>query len=249
MEINMNCVSCKLSSLIKKYNIHSHDCWEIVCQLEGSVKTQVGDKTFTFSAGEVMIIPPNVMHKGSSDGFFKDLSLTAYGMELKDFEVLTDSDGEIASMLSVIARLYIEHNGNYKPVADSLAQAVCQLIKYKIGFSTSSPLVEQVKKEIYDNFSNPDFDLAATISKTNFDKDYFRRCFKKETGKTPYEYLVDIRINNAKQLLADSKHISVGAIAQSSGFSDSLYFSTCFKKHTGLCPLAYRKKFTNGSAQ
>ena len=152
MEINMNCVSCKLSSLIKKYNIHSHDCCEIVCQLEGSVKTQVGDKTFTLSKGEVMIIPPNVMHKGRSDDFFKDISLTADGMDLNDFEVLSDCDGEIASMLSIIAHLFIERNGNYKPVVDSLAQAVCQLIKYKIGFSTCTPAVEQVKREIYNNF-------------------------------------------------------------------------------------------------
>jgi len=243
----MNCVSCRSSAFIKKYNTHSHDLTEIVCQLGGSVKTQVGDKTFILSKGEVMIIPPNVMHKGSSDDFFKDISLTADGMDLNDFEILSDCDGEIASMLSIIARLFIERHGNYKPVVDSLTQAVCQLIKYKIGFSTCTPAVEQVKREIYDNFSDSDFDLAATLSKANFDKDYFRRCFKKETGKTPLEYLTEIRINNAKQLLADNKHISIGAVAQSCGFSDSLYFSTCFKKHTGLSPLAYRKNcFTNG---
>ena len=246
-EIIMNCESCRISSPIKKYKSHTHDYLEIVCQLEGSAETRVGDKSFTFSEGEVMIIPPNVPHRGCSSEPFKDLSLEIRQTDLNEFRVLTDYGSEIVSLISIIAKLYMEQSGNYEPVVDSLIEALCQLIKYRTGSSQGSPSVEWVKKEIYDNLSNTDYDLAATIAKTGFDKDYFRRCFKKETGKTPVKYLTDIRINNAKQLLADSKPITVGAIAQSCGFADSLYFSTCFKKNVGLSPLAYRKSILSSN--
>ena len=116
--------------------------------------------------------------------------------------------------------------------------------KHELGYSSRFPAVEQVKKEIYDNLSNPDFDLASVIFKTGFDKDYFRRVFKKETGKTPLQYLTDIRIIRTKQLLADKKLFSIISIAENCGFSDSLYFSTCFKKHVGCSPSEYRKRIT-----
>ena len=243
----MNCEFCNISLPIKKYETHTHDCPEIVCQLEGSAETQVGSKSFTFSAGEVMIIPPHVPHRGHSDELFKDLSLIIHKTDLNEFRVFTDYNGEIVSLISVIARLCIEQSDNYETVVNSLTESVCQLIKYRTGSSQGSPSVEWVKKEIYDNLSNTEYDLSATVAKTGFDKDYFRRCFKKETGKTPNRYLTDMRINNAKQLLADSKPITIGAIAQSCGFSDSLYFSTCFKRNVGRSPLAYRKSILSSN--
>ena len=244
----MEILSCKSSLPINKYNLHSHKAWEIVCQLEGEVITQVGEKSFTLSPNEIMLIPPNLPHKGYSNGIFRDMSLCADGLDFNGFEIIKDYRGEIASVISIISRLFTEQEGDYKPAVDSLIKAVCQMIKHRIGSSSDSPAVEQIKKEIYENLSNPDFSLSAAISKTGFDKDYFRRRFKRETGKTPTQYLTDMRIVNAKQLLADNKLFSIESIAHSCGFSDNLYFSTCFKKHVGLSPLAYRKKLLKDTA-
>ena len=237
----MEFLSCRISSPIKKYSPHSHTNWEIVCLLEGEVKTQVGDKRFTLTAGQVMLIPPNVTHSGSSNDFFIDTSLVASGIDFNGFEIITDHRGDITSLLFMIFRICTEQEGDFKPVVDSLTSALCQMIKHELGSSSGSPAVEQIKKQIYENLSNQDFSLAAAISETGFDKDYFRRRFKQETGKTPTQYLTDMRIVNAKQLLADNKLFSIESIAHSCGFSDSLYFSTCFKKHVGVSPLAYRK--------
>ena len=101
--------------------------------------------------------------------------------------------------------------------------------------------MERVKRAIYDNISNCDFKPSVAIAASGFDKDYFGRLFKRETGKSPVQFLTDLRIAQAKRLLKDPKQFSVEVIAHSCGFSDALYFSTCFKKHVGLSPLAYRK--------
>jgi ABC-type Fe3+-hydroxamate transport system substrate-binding protein len=68
--------------------------------------------------------------------------------------------------------------------------------------------------------------------------DYYSRAFKKKVGKSPMEYLTEIRINQAKQSLVLSRD-SFRTIAHSVGFSDEFYFSRKFKAATGRSPSAY----------
>lgn len=74
--------------------------------------------------------------------------------------------------------------------------------------------------------------------------DYYSRAFKKKVGKSPMEYLSDIRINQAKQLLMMS-HDTLRSIAHQVGFSDEFYFSRKFKAVTGNSPTAYVSKIKN----
>lgn len=65
------------------------------------------------------------------------------------------------------------------------------------------------------------------------------RCMKKEYQMTPNQILTDIRIKNAKKLLADPS-FSCADIAEMVGFSSSAYFSKIFKQHVGISPQEYR---------
>ena len=237
----MNLVSCRQSLPIRKYKAHAHSTWEIVCLVNGEVTTCVGEKVLTLSEGEIMLIPPNTVHKGSSDSTFIDMSLCV-DVNFEKFAVIKDYRGDIASVMAIIIRLCTERALGYETVANSLTVAVCEMIRKELGFSSGFPAVEQIKKEIYENLSNSEYDLSAAISRTGFDKDYFRRRFKAETGKTPTQYITYIRIVRAKQLLRDEKMFSITAVANNCGFADNLYFSTCFKKHVGVSPLNYRKQ-------
>ena len=238
----MRKIQCKMSVPIKNYNLHSHKEWEIICQIYGEVITTVGDKTLILKKGDILLIPPRVKHKGASEKEFCDLSLRADDMEFSKLCVIHDTRGDVVTLISMILRLLTEKQGEYMTVADSLIESLTKMINHEIGVTTDSPAIEQVKKEMFDNYCDPAYHLAESIAKTGFDKDYFRRCFKDATGKTPNQHLTDLRINRAKQLLSDNKMFSVASIAENCGFSDSLYFSTCFKKHVGVSPLNYRKK-------
>ena len=87
-----------------------------------------------------------------------------------------------------------------------------------------------------------EFEVTRGMEQTGFDKDYLRRCFKKEVGKTPLEYLTSLRMEQAKTLLIQQTFSGVEAVATACGFSDPFYFSTCFKRHVGTSPLQYRKQ-------
>jgi AraC-like DNA-binding protein len=66
---------------------------------------------------------------------------------------------------------------------------------------------------------------------------YLGRIFKNVTGKAPIDYLIDIRINKAKNLLLDG--LSVSETSHLVGFNDIYYFSRAFKKHEGISPSAF----------
>lgn len=72
------------------------------------------------------------------------------------------------------------------------------------------------------------------------DKYYFITPFKEYTGYSPHAYRTMIKIEKAKQLLADTTMTNC-QIAAFLGYKDSLYFSRIFKKYTGISPYAYKQ--------
>lgn len=76
----------------------------------------------------------------------------------------------------------------------------------------------------------------------NISESTFNRRFKKETGKTPIEYLIEVRINHAKIMLR-RKNLPVTEIALRCGFSSSAHFTSCFQQRTGHTPSEYRSLY------
>ncbi len=70
---------------------------------------------------------------------------------------------------------------------------------------------------------------------------YFHRIFTKTIGRTPYRYILDKRLTEAKKLLLTSD-LSCLDIAQKTGFSSQSYFNYTFKKETGITPVKYKKQ-------
>ena len=71
---------------------------------------------------------------------------------------------------------------------------------------------------------------------------YFKRIFKNETGKTPYQFLTEIRIEKAKAMLKN-KESAIYEVARLCGFVNQGNMSTIFKKQTGISPSEYRKLY------
>jgi len=73
---------------------------------------------------------------------------------------------------------------------------------------------------------------------------YFRRCFLEKHGTTPKQFLIDIRIDRAKQLLTDG-FLKINIIAENCGFSNPYHFCRIFKQRTGLTPTEFMQKKQN----
>jgi YesN/AraC family two-component response regulator len=89
------------------------------------------------------------------------------------------------------------------------------------------------------------YDEDLTVKKLAYkfaiNPNYFSTLFKKEIGKTIIEYITDIRIQHACDLLRETE-VSAAQIAQSIGYQDPQYFYRVFKKKVGKTPLEYRNE-------
>lgn len=83
--------------------------------------------------------------------------------------------------------------------------------------------------------------LNQLASIANMSVSTFLRVFKKETGKTPKEYLNEIRIMHAKRLLLRPEY-TVSEVAIDCGFNSTSYFTSCFNKSLGITPSLYRQQ-------
>lgn len=100
-------------------------------------------------------------------------------------------------------------------------------------------LLLTAKRFIDKNYAK-NLDLNTIAEQVNLSPIYFHKLFKAFTGKTPHDYLSDVRLTHAKHLLAFTQK-SIEDIALSSGFSSQAYFNAFFKKEMHITPTQYRK--------
>lgn len=102
--------------------------------------------------------------------------------------------------------------------------------------------IRMAKQYINENY-NAELSLEGVSSYIGFNPAYFSYLFKKETGKNFMEYVMEIRIQNAKQFLIQTDK-DLSDIAMEVGYMDLKYFSKLFKKITGLNPSEFRKLYS-----
>lgn len=105
----------------------------------------------------------------------------------------------------------------------------------------SSSVVEKAKEYIGNRY-NKDVSLDDVSREVNISPYYFSKIFKEETGVNFIEYLTNIRIEKAKELLQDTEY-SMKEICSMVGYSDPNYFSRSFKKNVGVTPTEYKEGF------
>lgn len=70
---------------------------------------------------------------------------------------------------------------------------------------------------------------------------YLIRLFNRFLGLSPYRYLLNARLNRAKELLAGRPGLEIQQVAAAVGYQDASHFIAAFKQATGLTPLAFRR--------
>lgn len=107
------------------------------------------------------------------------------------------------------------------------------------------PMDEQFMQKVMafleENMDNQELEIEDFASHLCLGRTVFYRKLKSIVGLTPVEFVREIRIKRAVQLIENSDY-TFSQVAYMTGFSDPKYFSKCFKKIVGLTPTEYRQK-------
>lgn len=107
---------------------------------------------------------------------------------------------------------------------------------------SGSRTVYEVKKYIKQHFFEEALSIKLMADNVYLTPTYLSALFKKETGKTISEYIVEVRIEKSKEYLKDNR-LKLFEVAKNVGYSEANYFAKVFKKLTGLTPSEYRERF------
>lgn len=127
-------------------------------------------------------------------------------------------------------------------ISCKINQILCELFGISSNNATMNPRtlspVDHAINYMKTHFKHP-ISLEDISKEVGLSPYYFTRIFKKETGRTPYDYLIALRINESKYLLKSSSML-IKEIAFDTGFNSQSNFMSCFKKATGYTPSTFR---------
>ena len=101
---------------------------------------------------------------------------------------------------------------------------------------------------IDEHYADHDLTMDDVASHVHMSPSYFSVMFKQETGLAFTNYLIALRIRKSKELIRNS-NLKIYEIATRSGYDTAAYYSTAFKKETGMSPSEYKKKYLATRAQ
>ena len=147
------------------------------------------------------------------------------GLKREDQYIVTEAAGQLsvrAYLMLILAGLQRAHLlSNEMHIPNPKAEALKQVLNY---------IEQHYTEKIY---------IRELAHLMNLNEQYFSRFFKKVIGKTPVEYINDVRIRHAANLLKNTTD-PILDVALASGFGNVGNFIEIFKRQTGQKPLEYR---------
>lgn len=249
---------------------HSHPQYELYYLLSGSRNYFIEDRVYPIQGGDLVLVNANTLHKtidSSSD--YHERILIEFDSHVFD-SLLIDPKGialfQIFRCETCLFRLNIEQKSRLESrlfqlidsckKEESPLQLPAQIHLLDIMllihvFSTQSkPLIyehpsklhktiSEIIEYIHHHYQN-ELSLELLSQTFSLSKVYISRSFKQITGFSYIEYLNDVRIREAKRLLAESK-LSIEEISSRTGFYSSTHFGRIFRSISGITPGKWRK--------
>lgn len=110
--------------------------------------------------------------------------------------------------------------------------------------NAENEFIKKIREVVEANFSNSDFSVEKLCKLVYMSHSQLHRKLEALTDYSPNHFIRMVRLNKAKELLADPSN-SISSVALESGYNDPSYFARIFKQETGLTPQEWRNKTRN----
>lgn len=149
-------------------------------------------------------------------------------------------NGEIFSLLVAYDAINKGSSHEHRAKNELLLNCLLLILQERAASQKHHPLTQTILAYIHQHFSER-ITLKQIGELTFFSPIYCDTVFKNDMGVSIIEYVLSLRIENAKEQLMEEE-LSIKEIAESVGFHDHNYFSRVFKKRVGLTPSDYRQR-------
>lgn len=245
---------------------HQPDHHEINCNITGQLVTQkisATGKLVTMRGGEGNIC---LTPAGQPVSAYWQKPLDNLGIFLEpEFVRETAAENHLGSsfefveiykkedpLIAPLGQALLDEAASENPMGKLYAESLIQTLTLHIlrSYSTASAIIEsshgglsgyklRTVKEFIDANLEDDLGLAEIAAVANLSQFHFARAFRKSIGVTPQQYLMERRIERAKQLLAKND-LPIVEISLLTGFKNQSHFTTLFRKFTNLTPKTWR---------
>ncbi len=219
------------------------DHWLIHFVVSGSGIFRIKDKTYKLKPGEMFVIPPyeETYYEADSENpwyyiWIGFTSKSALPKQLPDTILCPDAINIFNSM---------KNCSNFSDGKSAyLSARLWDLFAMLLGTeNTQHDHVDKALEYIHSEYMK-DISVGTIAKRLNLDRTYFSVIFKKKTGVSPKQYLLNYRMNTAASLLTKKK-TNISVIAYSVGYSDIYVFSKMFKRHFGVSPSEYAQQYAH----
>ena len=249
---------------------HDHDFTEFTYILSGKGKYKVNGTVYPVEAGDFIMCNPGVKHNnivinpkeptveffaGFTDFHFKNMPPNS--IVLKDGGYILHTTAELKQEISkhcyeMLAENEANKPGKYFMLKTHLMQILLLILRdlsdvdnskqksYNFESYNKSYAVKKIITYLNENYAHK-ISLEQIAKNMYLSPVYISKIFKEETGESPINYLIKIRLEKARDILLHSEGRSIKHIANSVGYDDVYHFSKLFKKYYGVAPLYYKK--------
>lgn len=249
---------------------HDHDFAEITYILSGEGKYLVDKKEYDVSAGDIIMCNPGIGHQhllvdskkptvefftGFTDFHFKNMPKNS--IIFPDNEYVLHTSNKTRQEISkhcyeMLAENQMNQPGKYFMLKTHLMQIMLLIIREiteekdqgqkGCNFESYHKIyaVKQIINYLNENYEHK-ISLDQIARNMYLSPVYVSKIFKEETGESPINYLIKIRLEKAKELLVTLEDVSIKSVANQVGYEDVYHFSKLFKKYYGISPLHYKQ--------
>lgn len=269
-DLNPTMLFVNKQKMSRNSSYHSHDFAEITYILSGRGQYYIEGNLYDVAAGDLIMCNPGIKHHnivtsqteptvecfiGFTDFAFLDMPKNS--IILKNNSPIMRTGSELKHRISKLCYAMLAENdtnqvGKYFMLKSHLIQIMLLLMRELVepqpaqeGCNFESHYKNYAVNQIVnylDEHCNEKISLDRIAKNMYLSPVYISKIFKEETGESPINYLIKIRLEKAKSMLESDEPVSIKKIATSVGYDDAYHFSKLFKKYYGVSPLHYRKQ-------
>lgn len=205
--------------------------------MSGQITYTMNGKIIVSKPDNAILVPQGCTYcrVTDSEGLFPLINFSCSGLDLKDIAVIPlDDPQDCIRRFKTLQKLFLRNESRMK-----IYSMFYELLDILVSPSEQdSERLTFAVKYIEEHIQDPTLSNVELAERLGISEGYLRRHFQAHYRVTPKQYILDVRIRKAKQLLVDTP-FTVTAIAEECGFSSVYHFCRAFRQRTGKTPTQY----------